>query len=338
MGFEILILAYRTFQRHKSVYFWSIIVTTSGIHIYTTAVILTYFGISHSRELTLALLNIGWICMISGFSMVLWSRLHLIISNKRFLTATLCIIFFNGIATHSITISLIVSLVFNEHRADVGHDLNIAGAAVFTAQEALLTFLYIFKTIRFLKSGYSIHVRRMIGMLLLVQILVICLDALGMSLAFTNRVVLAAICEPFFYCVRLKLEIAVLNELQDLVKRGRLPGLSLDINQPAPSVSSQNPASSSDKRALLTTYNHKPLAPPDVEITSPCSPQALSSNNGANEVGIQELTTGIQNTDDIFPVAQGGQRVSTKICGHMKYDGDDLEARYLGRWSGDGIV
>jgi hypothetical protein len=165
--------------------------------------------------------------MTSGFSLVLWSRLHLIINNKRFLTVMLCFILFNDIALHSITISLQVTLDFGKHRADVGAALNIAGAVIFTAQETFITLLYIYKTVRFLKSGYSVHIRRMIGMLVLVQIFVISLDALGMTLLFTRKLVLAAICEPFFYCIRLKLEIAVLNELQESVKQGRLPGLSL---------------------------------------------------------------------------------------------------------------
>lgn len=48
----------------------------------------------------LTLLYIGWILMVTGFSMTLYSRLHLIVFKNRILRALLAMVVVNGCIVH----------------------------------------------------------------------------------------------------------------------------------------------------------------------------------------------------------------------------------------------
>lgn len=91
---------------------------------------------------------------------------------------------------------------------------------VFTLQETVISCLYIFYTYRFLNSGYAMHTRRVVRLLVLVQVCVIAFDGGLTAFDYKNMFTLKCTVHPFVYALKLKLEFIVLNQLLALVKNG----------------------------------------------------------------------------------------------------------------------
>ncbi|KAK0726365.1 hypothetical protein B0T21DRAFT_371444 [Apiosordaria backusii] len=103
--------------------------------------------------------------------------------------------------------------------------------SVFTLQETFLSGLYILFTFRFLRSGTDNGggaeqedrvVRRVVGLLIGVQVLAVGLDAGLTAFDFLNMFTLKCTLHPFVYAVKLRLEFVVLNQLVGVVKGGLL--------------------------------------------------------------------------------------------------------------------
>lgn len=85
---ELIILAFATFHRYHSLYFWSFLISSIGIIPYSIGLLFKSLGIlramhAGARWGSLVLITVGWYAMVTGQSLVLWSRLHLILSGDR---------------------------------------------------------------------------------------------------------------------------------------------------------------------------------------------------------------------------------------------------------------
>lgn len=98
---------------------------------------------------------------------------------------------------------------------------------IFSAQEIAISSMYIYFTARFLNDGYTVRTRNVVALLVGVQITVVALDILLTVIDFNNMFTLKCTIHPFVYSVKLKLEFIVLNQLQQIVKKGLAPGLNL---------------------------------------------------------------------------------------------------------------
>jgi hypothetical protein len=75
---EIIVKIFRRFRRYHGVYFYSMLAASIGIIIHALGYFLRNFDISNSAPLEITLACGGGMLMITGQSIVLWSRLHLI--------------------------------------------------------------------------------------------------------------------------------------------------------------------------------------------------------------------------------------------------------------------
>src|ERR1700753_748852 len=114
MSLELLLRVCMTFSRQNGLYFWSIVSTTGGIILYNTADILNQFKSNNSEVLLQILLNVGWGLMTTGFSLVLWSRLHLVTNNSRLLKLLLGVIIFNAIVWNALEIGIAFGAVLKD--------------------------------------------------------------------------------------------------------------------------------------------------------------------------------------------------------------------------------
>lgn len=82
---ELIILIFLTFSNYRSFYFWTLLISTLGIISYSIGFLFILFNIlpGNARWVSLTIKQIGWFAMITGQSLVLWSRLHLIVSGER---------------------------------------------------------------------------------------------------------------------------------------------------------------------------------------------------------------------------------------------------------------
>jgi hypothetical protein len=82
---ELIVLIFVTFKRYGGLYFWSLLLATSGIIPYTLGLLFKFFNVIKIDMLSIVLIDVGWQLMVTGQSIVLYSRLHLVLKNRRIL-------------------------------------------------------------------------------------------------------------------------------------------------------------------------------------------------------------------------------------------------------------
>ena len=102
---ELIILVFLTFNRYRGLYFYSLIIASFGIIPYSIGFLFKLFQITTGKAewLSIVLITIGWWTMVTGQSVVLWSRLHLIVfgeKGSKILRATKGMIIVNAIILH----------------------------------------------------------------------------------------------------------------------------------------------------------------------------------------------------------------------------------------------
>lgn len=82
---ELIIMVLLTFHRYRGLYFWSLLIAACGIIPYSLGFLLKFMNITtgNARWAAVVMLTVGWWPMITGQSIVLWSRLHLILNGVR---------------------------------------------------------------------------------------------------------------------------------------------------------------------------------------------------------------------------------------------------------------
>lgn len=105
---ELLALVCTTFKVRSGLYFWSLFIASAGLIPYALGFTLKFMGFmpGDSKWFAIVLLEIGWWTMVTGQSVVLWSRLHLIVVGDRgriILKATKWMIIVDAIVLHGST-------------------------------------------------------------------------------------------------------------------------------------------------------------------------------------------------------------------------------------------
>jgi hypothetical protein len=82
---ELLLLVFMTFSRYRGLYFWSLVISSLSLIPYSLGMLFKFFNIltGKARWVSIGLLTLGWYPMVTGQSVILWSRLHLIVSGER---------------------------------------------------------------------------------------------------------------------------------------------------------------------------------------------------------------------------------------------------------------
>ncbi|XMA12835.1 hypothetical protein WAI453_005626 [Rhynchosporium graminicola] len=351
MSIEVLVLVYVTFKRHAGIYFWSIIFTTIGIILQTTGYILLSFENTWPVILVVVICKIGWIMNVTGFSIVLWSRLHLVVRSQRILKWLLVIILIDGLVCHTPIAVFEFGLMTRNHNTYYRpmQIMERIQQTVFTIQETIMSCLYIYHTRKFLKIGYPMQTRKVVGLLLLVQLLVIALDVILTLFDYTDKFTLKCTVHPLVYAIKLKLEFIVLNQLQSLVKRGLTPGLGA-----APSL--EDAKSSENRPSLSPTQSPFPSArvPVSRELArqAPRFEAGFASKAGPVVSELDKSSPGESMTDSLSNegamLGRGKHDSNQTLTENDEYDlrvlvgraddvvekPDDMERQYLGSWGG----
>jgi hypothetical protein len=344
MSLELLVLVYVTFKRHSGIYFWSIVVTTLGLILQTTGYILKSFENSCPPILVVIICKVGWVSNVTGFSIVLWSRLHLVVNNDRLLKFVLCVILADGLICHTPIIVFEFGLI-SKHHAAYFHPMEVyerIQQTIFTLQETAISSLYIYHAVRFLDNGYTTQTRRVITLLVAVQITVVALDILLTVFDYNNMFTLKCTIHPFVYSIKLKLEFIVLNQLQQIVKRGLAPGLnvkSLSSSSESGNEKEQRvqPLNEGRDRGIVeVSKDFITKAKVAVPSRTPSSGRSEIDSMGPLIDGPSRLRQGSEQmrhgdeTDLKVIVGSPDDEIrSTQV--------DDLERQYLGKYSAGGL-
>ncbi|KAJ5818649.1 hypothetical protein N7474_004240 [Penicillium riverlandense] len=220
---ELIILVFVTFAQYRGLYFWSLLLSSSlGLIPYSLGFLLKFFQITSATWLPCTLLTIGWYFMVTGQSVVLYSRLHLVLANQRVLHRVLVMIVINAFILHLPTTVLTygTNLAAGSEEKVYKNGYNIMEKIQMTGfclQEFILSGLYIWETVRMLRLDPDRTKRKIMYQLLIINLIIIVMD-LGLLIAeYMNFYIMETMLKGAVYSVKLKLEFAVLGKLIHLV-------------------------------------------------------------------------------------------------------------------------
>lgn len=116
MTVELTLQIFFTFKRRKSLYFWSLLICTWGIALHVLGLILKLFNEANWISTSIVgppfpsifaasdlaqIFKIGWVSNVTGFSLVLYSRLNLVVRNHNILRAVLYMICIDAVLLHT---------------------------------------------------------------------------------------------------------------------------------------------------------------------------------------------------------------------------------------------
>lgn len=228
---ELVVLVPSTFRRWRGLYFWSLLACGCiGVVPYSIGFLMKFFTQADS-VLSVTVLTIGWWTMVTGQSVVLYSRLHLVLRDEKILRWILRLIVTNFFLLHIPTTVLTYGANI-VHSGDMpwirGYNImekiQLTG---FTMQESLLSTLYVVETVKLLRLGADATIRpdaRVIMYQLIgINCAIIGMDLLLLGLEYANFYAVQITLKGFIYSLKLKLEFAVLGRLVDLIQGSRHP-------------------------------------------------------------------------------------------------------------------
>jgi len=222
---EITIAIFTTFRCRRGLYFWSMLVATWGILLHTISVFLRFFALA-PNFLMCVMICIGWYAMVTGQSVVLYSRLHLVSTEARRRRWVLYMIISNFFILH-----VPVTILFLGSNSGVSgfvapfniyERIQLAG---FSAQEIIISGLYIWETMTGLRpvlimKGRAGH--RVIINLIIVNTIAVLLDASLLVTEYTDNFDVQTTYKTVVYSVKLKMEFTVLNSLLTVINANPL--------------------------------------------------------------------------------------------------------------------
>jgi hypothetical protein len=281
----------------------------------------------------------------AGFSVVLYSRLHLITRNLTLLRAIIWTIIATAILCNlpNILNMCIPSLLRNP----LVYKITYGSQVVFALQEVMLSSLYIYLYYKFVRGGSFEPRDKMTFILLILAQIVILVSDVGMIVLIYVRLYLGRMAlVPFTYAFKLRLEFVVLNRLAEPNNTARNLICGSQRSVPDPQVF-DNPRDIGWKswfgflqwrrRELPTAQN---LGGEKVDI-------ATRAENTEQEAPGQRDCFSQITTHDISKIPY-----SCCVCRKMSFcsratpesradadsDSLDIEARYLGRFEAERMV
>lgn len=219
---ELAVLIPLSFRRYRSLYFWSLLVSSVlGVIPATLGPAFQFFNLT-PLWLSLVLANIGFVMMVPTQSVVLYSRLHLVSQNALVLKAVKWLIIFGVIFVVIPTIILNFGTSYVPHSFGWMHGFEVVERLQitwFSAQEMFISAIYIYDTIRMIKLSPDGDKRRhkILYELVAVNILAIAMDISLLALEYLGFYFTQVIFKATVYSVKLKLEFAVLGMLVSIV-------------------------------------------------------------------------------------------------------------------------
>ncbi|GIK06307.1 hypothetical protein Aspvir_001954 [Aspergillus viridinutans] len=211
---ELIVLCFTTFKKYGGFYFWALLVSSVGILPFGLGYILLIFNI-YPGYFAVSLADVGWCAMVTGQSLVLWSRLHLVVYSRKLLRATLAMIIVDGIILH--TIGWVFELGAQSPRAgwftpafEIFERVQLIG---FSIQEIILSVIYTKAALRLLKLRPRRQYRSTLVQLVIINVLFILMDAAIVSFQYAGLFHIHVSFKAMVYSVKLKLEYAILGKL-----------------------------------------------------------------------------------------------------------------------------
>ncbi|KAF2455171.1 hypothetical protein BDY21DRAFT_260465, partial [Lineolata rhizophorae] len=215
---ELIVIIATRFKRRHGLYFWSVVVATWGIFPYSLGFIFKFFQVISNNMVSITLVIVGWICMVTGQSVVMYSRLHLVVRNPRKIRWVLAMIIFSAVVGH---IPIII-FAYGANSDNPSFWVPIYAlyekvqVTIFFLQETIIASLYALETYKLLKPAGNVRgksTRKVMRDLIYVNILVIILDIALLGTEYSGHYEIQTSFKGALYSIKLKVEFKVLNQL-----------------------------------------------------------------------------------------------------------------------------
>ena len=216
----------RLFRKRRGLYFWSMILGTSGCVADSVGIVLKYLRPQPNiwPFYTLCLLS-GWTVYALAQLLVLYSRLHLVNQSptvRRFVF----IVIVSTIFTCTIPTWVVVWPAYDTN-PKVSSPWSPRDAIVerytqiyYIIVEAIVSGVYIRSLLGLLYLKSSVRQRRVMIDLIYANIIILAFDLLTVILVYLNQLGLSHPIQSFSYMFKLRLEFLVLNQLMSVAARG----------------------------------------------------------------------------------------------------------------------
>lgn len=212
---ELIILCFVSFKRRRGCYFWSLLVASSCIVPHCLGYVLLFFPTGVSPYICVTLVVFSWYGMVTGQSMVLWSRLHLVLQNTKVLYGVLWMIIVDAILFHVPTTALLYGTVAApisvwSRGYSIMEHIQLVG---FCIQEFIISGIYVWETVKLLRLRPQGRPHGILLQLLTINIIILLLDIAIVVIEYVGYYAVQVMFKPVAYSIKLKLEYAILTKL-----------------------------------------------------------------------------------------------------------------------------
>lgn len=219
---EVLALAFTTFARYNTLYFAAIVGCAGGCILFAGGFLDLFYklfivdGVTVYRPLFI--LTFGWYAMVTGFSLVMYSRLHLVSVPKQYIQYVKYMIIFNVICAHFPTTVLTFGtfVVATPSWAYAYAQMEKLQMTMFCIQEVTLGTMYLIYTKRLRLSSKVTHLVRQT---LYINAIVLMLDVTMLIIQYIDLYNYQIMLKVVVYSVKLKLEFFILNLLSKFLQK-----------------------------------------------------------------------------------------------------------------------
>ncbi|KAJ5502587.1 hypothetical protein N7463_005461 [Penicillium fimorum] len=212
---ELVVLCLLSFKRRKSTYFWSLLIASICIIPYSIGFALIFFPTGVTPWLSISMVLPSWYGMVTGQSIVLWSRLHLVLQNTKVLRAVLWMICIDAVVLHIPTSVIIYGTIAHpagswSRAYDIMERIELVG---FCLQEFIISSIYVWETIKLLRLRPEGRPFGILSQLLVINIIILLLDICVVIIEYVGFYAIQVTFKPVAYSIKLKLEYAILGKL-----------------------------------------------------------------------------------------------------------------------------
>ncbi|KAF7114460.1 hypothetical protein CNMCM5793_008764 [Aspergillus hiratsukae] len=219
---ELVVLCLTTFKRYHGCYFWSLLLASISLIPHVLGFFfLLFLPTTVSPYVAVSLIIPTWCTMVTGHSLVLWSRLHLVLQKPKILRGILALIIIDAV-TLQVPIAVLLYGAVSPHatRFTAGYEvMERIQLIIFALQECLISSFYVVETIKMLRlRPPEARHRRILTQLLVINIVILVLDVAVVGTEYAGYYAVQVMFKPVAYSIKFKLEYAILGRLIQVAK------------------------------------------------------------------------------------------------------------------------
>ncbi|KAF2005808.1 hypothetical protein P154DRAFT_285601 [Amniculicola lignicola CBS 123094] len=215
---ELNIRLFLTFRRRRGLYFWSCALASWGVLIQPLATTMADFGVWENKLGSMMGIYLSWWVMVVPQSLVLYSGLHLVMSNTKHLRWVLYMIIFTTVvfSIPTIIVGILAQTTMSGKLRAPYMIWDKIQVTAFFVQEIIISLLYISETRERLKRSTILRnedSQEVFNHLIYVNVLVMFLDCSLLALTYAGFFYVQGAYKPCIYGVKLRIEYSILNRL-----------------------------------------------------------------------------------------------------------------------------